>query len=116
MRCALRAPGAVIARLRLSGPVRAYCEADRWSFDPRYTQGRCPVCGWRPEGAAPAPTWLAIANRVDWEVLGLLLFADVLVLVGLAVASAAGLLPHSFTGGGGVTPAHTVVASAPRLH
>jgi hypothetical protein len=87
-----------LRRLRLSNRSRprsikrAYCEADRWSFDPRYTQGRCPICGWAPEGAQSAPRWLRLANRVDWEMLGLFLFFDVLVLVGLIVATAAGLL------------------------
>jgi hypothetical protein len=84
----------VIARLRLPGrPARAYCEADRWSFDPRYTQGRCPICGWAPEGAPNAPGWLALANRVDWDIVGLFLLVDVLFLLGLVVANAAGLLP-----------------------
>jgi hypothetical protein len=115
----------VIARLRLPRlrgiepkPARAYCEADRWSFDPRYTQGRCPICGWQPEAVATAPAWLAIANRLDWEMLGLLLFADVLVLLGLVVANAAGLLPHglSLFGGGGAPQVHGIVASAPRTH
>lgn len=98
-------------------PARAFCEADRWSFDPRYTQGCCPICGWRPEGAAAAPAWLAVANRLDWEMLGLLLFADVLVLLGLVVANAAGLIPHS--AGLGVLPSHvpgSVLASSARTH
>jgi hypothetical protein len=114
----------VIARWRLPRlrvvqprPARAYCEADKWSFDPRYTQGRCPICGWQPEGAAAAPAWLALANRLDWEMLGLLLFADVLVLLGLVVANAAGLIPHS--AGLGVPPSHlpgSVLASSARTH
>jgi len=112
----------VIARLRLprSGlrvrrSVRAHCEADRWTFDPRYTQGRCPICGWQPEGAPHAPGWLALVNRVDWDIVGLFFLADVLVLLGLVVANAAGLFPggHSSIGwpsspGG--------VASGARLH
>jgi hypothetical protein len=72
--------------------ARAYCELDRWSFDPRYTQGRCPICGWAPEGAPTYPRWLVLANRIDWELFGLLVLVDVLVLLGLVVARAAGLL------------------------
>ena len=90
----------MIARLRLprSTPrvrrsARAYCEADNWSFDSRYTQGRCPICGWQPEGAPNAPDWLALVNRVDWQVVGLFLLVDVLFVLGLVVANAAGLLP-----------------------
>jgi hypothetical protein len=82
----------VISGLLRPRKVAAYCERDRWRFDPRYTQGRCPICGWKPEGAPDAPRWLAIANRLDWEMLGLLMLADVLVLLGLMVARAAGLL------------------------
>jgi hypothetical protein len=73
--------------------VRARCEADDWSFDPRYTQGRCPICGWAPEGAPDAPRWLALVNRMDWQMIGLWALVDVLVLLGLIVAHATGLLP-----------------------
>jgi hypothetical protein len=71
---------------------RAYCELDKWAFDPRYTQGRCPICGWAPEGARLYPTWMALANRIDWELFGLFLLADVLILLGVVVARAAGLI------------------------
>ena len=72
-----------------------YCDSDKWSFDPRYTQGKCPICGWAPEGAPTAPTWLRLANRMDWEMFGLFMFFDLLVVLGLVVANAAGLLPAS---------------------
>jgi hypothetical protein len=83
----------VIAQLRLlrmPRSHRAYCELDRWSFDPRYTNGQCPVCGWAPPGAAIAPTWLLLARRVDWQLLGLFTLAILLIVVGLVVAQAAG--------------------------
>jgi hypothetical protein len=90
----------VIAWLRLphlphaqKRPAKVFCTTDQWSFDPRYTQGRCPICGWAPEGAPTAPDWLALVNRFDWDLLGLFLLADVLVILGLIVANAAGLLP-----------------------
>ena len=73
-------------------PGRAYCELDRWSFDPRYTQGRCPICGWAPADAPTYPRWMVLANRIDWELAGLLLLVDVLVIAGLVVARGAGLL------------------------
>jgi len=72
---------------------RAYCEADKWSFDSRYTQGVCPICGWAPAGAPTAPRWLKLANRMDWEMFGLFIFFDLLVAAGLWLAHAAGLLP-----------------------
>ncbi len=74
-------------------PARYRCEVDDWTFDARYTQGRCPICGWAPDGAPTAPRWLALVNVVDWQVIGLVLLADVLALLGLIVANAAGLLP-----------------------
>ena len=72
----------------------AYCELDHWRFDPRYTQGHCPICGWTPEGARDAPLWMRLTRRVDWDLLGLFLFADLLLAVGLIVAVGAGLLHH----------------------
>jgi hypothetical protein len=81
------------AKPKMSG--RAYCEADKWSFDPRYTQGKCPICSWVPNGAPTAPRWLRLANRMDWEMFGLFIFADVLIALALVVAHAAGLLPAS---------------------
>ena len=79
--------------IALHRSVTAYCELDKWSFDPRYTQGRCPICGWAPEKAPAVPRWLAIVNRVDWQLAGLFLFFDLLLVLGLVVAHAAGLLP-----------------------
>jgi len=100
--------------IALRRPVRAYCQADRWSFDPRYTQGRCPICGWAPPGVPNAPRWLALVNRLDWEMLGLFLLVDVLVLLGLVVAHAAGLMPASISASG--LPHAGGAASAARIH
>lgn len=72
---------------------RVRCEADDWSFDPRYTQGRCPICGWAPDGAPNAPRWLGLVNRLDWDMIGLWALVDLLVILGLIVARASGLLP-----------------------
>lgn len=72
--------------------IRAFCELDQWRFDPRYTQGRCPICGWAPVGAPDAPRWMRLVRRVDWDLLGLFLFADLLLALGLVVAGASGLL------------------------
>lgn len=70
----------------------ARCEHDQWAFDPTYTQGRCPICGWAPKGARDYPAWIALVRKVDWDLLGLFLLADLFVLLGLVVARAAGLL------------------------
>jgi hypothetical protein len=78
-------------------PVRAYCELDKWSFDPRYTDGRCPICGWAPPGAPTAPAWLAVARKLEWELTGLVLLLVVLVILGVVVAQAAGYRLPVFT-------------------
>jgi hypothetical protein len=75
---------------RTRAPVRAYCELDKWSFDPRYTEGRCPICGWTPPGAPSAPAWLVVARKFEWEITGLVMLLVVLVILGVVVASAAG--------------------------
>lgn len=104
--------------IALRRQVRAYCEADRWSFDPRYTQGRCPICGWEPAGVPSAPAWMALANRLDWEMLGLFFLVDLLVLLGLIVAHAAGLIPANFSAAAFPPPgaAASGAATAARLH
>jgi hypothetical protein len=84
----------VISSLRLPRirrqPSRYFCELDRWSFDARYTNGRCPICGWAPAGAPTAPGWLMTGRRMDWQVFGLLALAIILLLVGLIVAQSVG--------------------------
>lgn len=75
-------------------PRLELCELDGWRFDPRYTQGGCPICGWKPDGAPDAPRWLRLTRRVDWDLLGLFMLADMLLVLGLVVANVAGLLPH----------------------
>ena len=43
--------------------VIAHCPYDDWDFPPRYTDGACPICGWRPEGIDVEPPLTA---RIDW--------------------------------------------------
>ena len=83
-----------LLRLRRSSraTTSAYCELDRFEFDPRYTLGRCPICEWAPQGAPAYPNWMRLVRRIDWELFGLLLLADVLLILGLVVARAGGLL------------------------
>jgi hypothetical protein len=56
---------ALSERLRVSraDEVVARCPVDEWDFAPRYTDGVCPICGWRPEGPRIAPP---LAARIDW--------------------------------------------------
>ena len=79
-----------VARLRRRRPPRAFCELDSWSFDPRYTEGRCPICGWVAPDAPEAPMWLALARRFEWELAGLVVLMAVLALIAVTVIHAAG--------------------------
>ena len=45
------------------GEITAHCPVDEWDFAPRYTDGVCPICGWRPPGPR---VQLPLAARVDW--------------------------------------------------
>lgn len=71
------------------------CDADRWDFDPRYTEGRCPICGRSIDIAPAAPRWLLLSRRVSWDIVFLALLALVLVIAGFEVVRAAGMLPPS---------------------
>jgi hypothetical protein len=66
--------------------------ARSYELDRRYTVGRCPICGWAPDGAPAYPNWMKLLRRIDWELFGLFLLADVMIILGLVVARAAGLL------------------------
>ena len=95
---------------------RFYCELDRWSFDPRYTDGRCPICGWQPDGAPAAPAWLRVARRVEWELLGLFALLVVLIVLGLVVARAAGIalpVPQVHQGGPSSVPSTSPTSVTP---
>ena len=39
------------------------CPNDNWTFAPKYTEGVCPLCGWKPEGVEYSAPFAA---RVDW--------------------------------------------------
>lgn len=69
------------------------CELDQWDFDPRYTEGACPICGERVEIADPAPRWLMLSRRVPWDVVFLFTLFFVLSIAAQVVIQAAGLWP-----------------------
>jgi hypothetical protein len=85
----------ILTQLREQSAVttrKAYCEADQWAFDPRDTDGVCPICGWRPEEARPrVDTFLRAKMRVvPWDIVSLGVLVVVLVLLGVLVARATG--------------------------
>ena len=65
------------------------CPIDSWPFRPRYTDGRCPLCGWEPPGTVVR---LPLSRRVDtfgWMALGLVMMSIVMaVLVAVMYARA----------------------------
>jgi hypothetical protein len=83
---------AVAARTR---KTTLHCPNDDWDFDPRYTDGVCPICGWGP-GKAPAPAWLARVQALPWDYILLTVFAILLIAVGVWVGLAGNinLLPQ----------------------
>ncbi len=41
--------------------ITCRCEVDDWEFHPRYTDGACPLCGWRPADVTTEPP---LAQRI----------------------------------------------------
>jgi hypothetical protein len=69
----------------MTAEFTARCPIDDWTFAPRYTDGVCPLCGWRPEGGAIGPP---LSGRIDWfyPALVALLCASVLMLILVVLA------------------------------
>jgi hypothetical protein len=72
------------------GKTTLHCPNDNWDFDPRYTDGACPICGWGP-GKKPTPPWLVRAETLPWDYFALAVFAVVLIVVGILVGVAGGV-------------------------
>jgi hypothetical protein len=63
------------------------CPNDHWTFTPRYTDGVCPLDGWKPEGIDfHAP----FAARVDWFWPSMIFMAAVSIAMGVLVVLAYG--------------------------
>ena len=59
-----------------------FCSEDRYWFQPRYTEGKCPLCGAVALGGAPAPPLLV---RMDRSWFGVAAFALVSLLMSALV-------------------------------
>jgi hypothetical protein len=72
---------------------KVHCDLDDWDFDPRYTDGKCPICGWAPEGGAALvkPRWQAELEALPWDIIALGVLAVVLIVLGVWVGLAAGI-------------------------
>ncbi|MFN2464284.1 MAG: hypothetical protein ABR573_10335 [Candidatus Dormibacteria bacterium] len=81
----------MISALQRTPAPRLHCEVDSWDFDPRYTAGACPICGWAPEAIQmPAvPAWQTQLAWVPWDYVGLAALFVALVALGIFVAIAA---------------------------
>ena len=74
---AVRDAIAAARQRRADAHAQAICPGDAWAFTPLYTDGACPLCGWKPEGytyAAPLLTpylryWGALAGIAAMSVL-----------------------------------------------
>jgi hypothetical protein len=65
------AAGRLFARPQARRDGYAFCPDDRHWFNPRYTEGKCPLCGKVAPGGAPPRPLLARIDR-SWLGLGLL--------------------------------------------
>jgi len=74
----------LIHRLRPADET-CHCPTDNWDFVPRYTDGVCPLCGYRPEGAPITAPWSA---RVDWFWPTAAMFLVISVVMGILVLAA----------------------------
>jgi hypothetical protein len=68
-------------RLGRRGEPQAVCPVDDWTFTPRYTEGRCPLCGWE----APPADALAGPAGDDWFWPGMTVLLLVSVVMGILV-------------------------------
>jgi len=77
-----RLPEALIAWRRgiAADEAKAICPVDSWAFRPRYTDGRCPLCGWEAPGATVR---LPLSRRID--TFGKMAIALTLVSVVMAI-------------------------------
>ena len=65
--------------------VRVHCEFDDWTFSPRYTDGACPLCGWRPDGVAEETP---LVQRMDWFMVMLVVVVIASIIMGVLVLHA----------------------------
>ena len=54
---------------RADAKARAICPVDSWAFTPLYSNGACPLCGWKPDGYVYRPPLLTPYERY-WGALG----------------------------------------------
>ena len=60
--------------------ARAICPVDSWAFTPLYSNGACPLCGWKPEAYVYKPPLLTPYERY-WGALGGIVALSVVMAV-----------------------------------
>jgi hypothetical protein len=65
--------------------IRVRCEFDDWEFSPRFTEGVCRLCGWRPEGIVEGTP---LVQRMDWFMVMLVAVVIASIVMGILVIHA----------------------------
>jgi hypothetical protein len=65
--------------------LQVHCDFDDWDFAPRFTDGVCPLCGWRPDGVVEETP---LVQRIDWFVVMLVVVVLASILMGVLVIRA----------------------------
>ena len=74
------------ARPLLGPDDEVECPIDELRFRPYYSEGACPICGWKPEEFAVARPW---THRADWALLAFLALVVCSVVMAIIVISVA---------------------------
>ena len=65
--------------------VSVRCPTDDWEFHPRFTDGACPLCGWRPHSVVDERPLIA---RIDWFLVALVVLVAVSLVMAVLVGRA----------------------------
>ncbi|HEV7677968.1 MAG TPA: hypothetical protein VGQ42_05335 [Candidatus Dormibacteraeota bacterium] len=85
----LRSAPAALTRSRADRRARAVCPVDSWAFAPAYTDGRCPLCGWAPQGYVYSPPLLTPYDRY-WAAMAGIAAISVIMLIAVVIAFSRG--------------------------
>lgn len=70
---------------RANARARAICPVDSWAFTPLYSNGACPLCGWKPEAYVYKPPFLTPYERY-WGALGGIVALSVVMAIVVVIA------------------------------
>ena len=65
---------------RADAKARAICPVDSWAFTPLYSNGACPLCGWKPDAYVYKPPLLTPYERY-WGALGGIVAVSVVMAI-----------------------------------